>query len=73
MRILLVTHRYPPLGVTGVERLAEQTARSLTAAGHEVTVFTRHDSPAPRRPVLQVMEQDGVHVKVVAGGGHGPR
>ena len=32
MRLLLVTHRYPPFGVTGVERVAEQTAEKLTAA-----------------------------------------
>lgn len=69
MRILLVTHRYPPLGIAGVERLAEQTARSLLAAGHEVTVLTRHDSKAPPQPILERTEQNGVNVAVVTGGG----
>jgi glycosyltransferase involved in cell wall biosynthesis len=69
MRILLVTHRYPPLGVTGVERLSEQTAVGLAAAGHEVTVLTRHDAAAPPVPRLQPTTRNGINVVVVTGGG----
>lgn len=69
MRILIVTHRYPPLGVSGVERLSEQTAVGLRAAGHEVTVLTRHDTQAPSSPVLQRTVRNGVRVAVITGGG----
>lgn len=69
MRVLLVTHRYPPLGVTGVERLSEQTALALTEAGHEVTVLTRHDAEAPPSPILQHTVRNGIDVAVIAGGG----
>lgn len=71
VRILLVTHRYPPLGVTGVERLAEQTARALSASGHQVSVLTRNGAGTPRFPVLQWLTQDGVTVASIAGGGAG--
>ena len=69
MRVLIVTHRYPPLGVTGVERLSEQTAVALTEAGFEVTVLTRDDAEAPPRPVLQHTVRSGINVAVIAGGG----
>jgi glycosyltransferase involved in cell wall biosynthesis len=69
VRVLLVTHRYPPLGVAGVERLAEQTARGLTALGHDVLVLTRHDSNAPPLPILERTEQDGVRVFTLTGAG----
>ena len=69
MRILLVTHRYPPFGVTGVERLSEQTALTLTAAGHEVTVLTRRRRAAPPLPTLRRTAQRGVIVLMIAGGG----
>ena len=32
MKVLLVSHGYPPLGVAGVERLTAQTAGELTRA-----------------------------------------
>ena len=69
MRILLITHRYPPLGVTGVERLSEQTALALTAAGHQVTVLTRDDAQTPPFPTLRRTAQRGVSVAIIAGGG----
>lgn len=67
MRILLVSHGYPPAGVAGVERLSAQAAETLTGRGHEVTVMTRQASWGPlelRREVRQ-----GVPVIVVRGGG----
>ncbi|HLH65311.1 MAG TPA: glycosyltransferase, partial [Solirubrobacteraceae bacterium] len=68
MRVLLVTHRFPPFGLSGVERLSEQTARLLIAAGHPVTVLTRRRSAAPALPTAQAMERDGVPVISIAGG-----
>lgn len=69
LRILLVTHRYPPLGVAGVERLSEQTALALTANGHHVTVLTRHEAPAPPVPKLERSSRRGVEVLIISGGG----
>src|SRR5450755_2635900 len=69
MRILLVTHRYPPFGIAGVERLSEQTALALTAAAHHVTVLTRRESAAPPLPQLQRTERNGIKVSMLAGGG----
>lgn len=69
MRILLVTHRYPPFGVTGVERVAEQTAATLTAGGDEVIVLTRMESAAPAFPTLERSRHRGIDVLMIAGGG----
>ncbi len=69
MRILLVTHRYPPFGLSGVERLAEQTAQDLTATGHQVFVLTRRESAAPPLPRLQRSNRNGIPVIMASGGG----
>ena len=69
MRILLVTHLYPPDGVAGVERVSEQSARTLAAAGHTVTVLTRRATPEPVLPVIERGERDGITVITVTGGG----
>jgi glycosyltransferase involved in cell wall biosynthesis len=69
VRILLVTHRYPPFGLSGVERLSEQTALALSADRHEVTVLTRRESAAPALPTLQPSVRHGVNVLTIAGGG----
>ena len=69
MRVLLITHRYPPFGFGGVERLAEQTATALIADGHDVTVLTRRESAAPPLPALQQTDRRGVKVLMMAGGG----
>jgi glycosyltransferase involved in cell wall biosynthesis len=68
MKVLLVCHRYPPLGVAGVERLSAQTAEALRARGHEVTVLTRRESPSPAL-TLERWTQDGVPVVSIVGGG----
>jgi glycosyltransferase involved in cell wall biosynthesis len=52
MRVLLVTHRFPPDGVGGVERYVERLAAGLAAAGDEVTVLARQPRRFPRRPAL---------------------
>jgi glycosyltransferase involved in cell wall biosynthesis len=69
VRILLVTHGYPPVGVAGVERLSEQTARSLTALGNEVTVLTRRVTPAPPNPKIEHGVRDGIQILTITGGG----
>jgi glycosyltransferase involved in cell wall biosynthesis len=69
MKVLLVCHRYPPTGVAGVERLSAQTAATLTARGHEVTVLTREPSEAPPSLKLQREFRQGVSVQSVVGGG----
>ncbi len=40
MKVLLVTHLYPPGHTAGTEQYTAQLARGLTARGHEVAVFT---------------------------------
>lgn len=73
MRILMVSHGYPPWGLAGVERVTQQTARALSEAGHEVTVFSRRSTPAPSLPRLERARRiDGVQV-AMAGGGGNPR
>jgi glycosyltransferase involved in cell wall biosynthesis len=71
MRILMVSHGYPPWGLAGVERVTQQTARSLSEAGHEVTVFSRRATPAPSLPRLERARRiDGVQVAMAGGGGN---
>jgi glycosyltransferase involved in cell wall biosynthesis len=73
VRVLLVSHGYPPFGVAGVERVTERTARALTAAGHSVTVLSRRTTPAPPLPSVERSRlQDGVNVVMVSGGGMAP-
>jgi glycosyltransferase involved in cell wall biosynthesis len=67
VRILLVTHRYPPDGVTGVERIAEWTANGLRYEGDEVTVMTRRPTRAPSVSVER-SRRDGVNVLTLVGG-----
>jgi glycosyltransferase involved in cell wall biosynthesis len=69
VRVLLVCHGYPPLGVAGVERVSAQTAERLTARGHEVTVLTRRPSEAPATLTLERDRRNGVPVISIAGGG----
>ena len=69
MRVLLVTHRYPPYGSAGVERVSEQTAVGLAAAGHEVMVFTRESAATPALPILVRARRNAIDVLTVKGGG----
>ena len=69
LRVLLVSHEYPPFGVAGVERHTEATAAGLAERGHEVTVLTRRSGPAPPHPTLQREMRDGIDVLTLAGGG----
>ena len=73
MRILLVSQGYPPFGLTGVERVTEQTGLALTSAGHEVTVLSRRLTPVPPLPsVERTRHRGGVDLVMIAGGGAPP-
>jgi glycogen synthase len=42
LRILMLSWEYPPVVVGGLGRHVHALSTSLVAAGHEVTVITRH-------------------------------
>lgn len=69
MRVLLVSHGYPPIGVAGVERLTAQLAGELRARGHQVWVFTRQPDETPPTLSLRREIRDGIPVYVAIGGG----
>jgi len=69
VKVLLVSHGYPPVGVAGVERLTAQTASELIRRGHEAVVFTRDPSELPRTLGLRRDVRDGVPVLTMVGGG----
>jgi glycosyltransferase involved in cell wall biosynthesis len=69
MKVLLVCHRYPPVGVAGVERISAQTAEALIERGHDVTVLTRQPSESPSTPALRRDTRAGVPVVSIVGGG----
>jgi glycosyltransferase involved in cell wall biosynthesis len=48
MNVLLMTHRFPPDGVAGVERITEDLADGLARRGEAVTVVTRQWSRRAR-------------------------
>lgn len=56
-RILMLSWEYPPLLVGGLGRHVHALATSLVAAGHEVTVVTRHVPGALREEYAE-----GVHI-----------
>lgn len=69
LRVLLVTHRYPPEGLAGVERYTQTLASELTRRGHSAIVVTRQLEPSAsalhrRREV----EENGVVVHRFVGG-----
>ena len=57
LRVLMLSWEYPPVMVGGLGRHVHALATALAAAGHEVTVVTRHATDAPLEEVL-----DGVRV-----------
>jgi len=69
MRVLIVTRHFPPFGVTGVERVAEQTALELRAAGDTVTVLFRRETQAPPMPLVEPGSHRGIETRMIAGGG----
>jgi glycogen(starch) synthase len=57
LRVLLLSWEYPPVMVGGLGRHVHALATSLAAAGHQVTVVTRHSPDAPLEEI-----QDGVRI-----------
>jgi glycogen(starch) synthase len=57
LRVLMLSWEFPPVVVGGLGRHVHQLATALVAAGHEVTVVTRH---APDAPLEEYV--DGVRV-----------
>jgi glycosyltransferase involved in cell wall biosynthesis len=60
VRVLLLAHRYPPMGRGGVETWARELAAALAEAGHPAAVLTRDDRDPPERaPFTVAVERDG--------------
>ncbi|WP_422774312.1 glycosyltransferase family 4 protein [Plantactinospora sp. WMMC1484] len=57
LKILILSWEYPPVLVGGLGRHVHALATALAAAGHQVTVVTRHGEGAPMEAYA-----DGVHV-----------
>ncbi|MBB5872818.1 glycogen(starch) synthase [Allocatelliglobosispora scoriae] len=57
LRIMMLSWEYPPVVVGGLGRHVHALATSLAAAGHHVTVVTRH---APGAPIEE--DAEGVHI-----------
>jgi glycogen(starch) synthase len=57
LRILMLSWEYPPVVVGGLGRHVHKLSTALVAAGHEVTVVTRHAAGAPLEEYV-----DGVRV-----------
>jgi glycosyltransferase involved in cell wall biosynthesis len=69
MKVLLVTHRFPPDGVAGVERITQDLANVLARDGETVTVVTRQWSRRARviRRWKRELMPNGVHVERLPG------
>lgn len=64
MRILIVSHGYPPNKAAGAELRAERTARGLIARGHDVAVIAVESTQHTSRDFEWVDQvQDGVYVR----------
>jgi glycosyltransferase involved in cell wall biosynthesis len=68
LRIMLVSHRFPPDAVAGVERYTEALAARLTAGGDAVAVVTRQPGWEPRPALRRERLADGTAVYRLAGG-----
>lgn len=62
MRVLYVTHLYPPVHSAGVEVFASTTARLLADRGHDVTVLTTEKDIARADLSLHRRRHDGLQV-----------
>ncbi len=60
MKVLILSDRYPPYDIGGAERIAFYHARALVERGHEVEVFTAHESV--RGASASIENQDGVRI-----------
>jgi glycosyltransferase involved in cell wall biosynthesis len=62
MKVLLVSHNYPPAHRGGTELYTEQLARGLAARGHSVVVFTADKDIARPHLSLWRREHEGIAV-----------
>ena len=67
--MLLVSHRFPPDSVAGVERITQSLAAELVRRGDTVTVVTRRTLPPPSQP-QRILERlpDGTRLVRLVGG-----
>ncbi|MEL6429837.1 MAG: glycosyltransferase [Planctomycetota bacterium] len=65
MRLLFVTHRYPPDGTAGVETYIARLCALALQRGHEVCVWTAAKDVARREATVVRSERDGVPVHAV--------
>jgi glycosyltransferase involved in cell wall biosynthesis len=69
MRVLLVTHRYPPDGLGGVERYTQTLAAELVKNGVTVSIVTRRPVSAPPEPrIVRERLSDGTALFRFVGG-----
>lgn len=73
MRILIVTHRYPPDGNAGVETYAATLARGFRDRGQEVTVLTAVKDVSRRDRSVHRREHEGIPVIEVTSNLYGTR
>lgn len=62
VRVLLVSHRYPPVNTAGTEVYTASVAARLSAAGAEVEVFCADKDVGEEDRSLRVREHEGVRV-----------
>lgn len=62
MRVLLVSHRYPPANTAGTEVYTAEVAKRLTARGDEVEVFCAEKAIGEPDRSVRVREHEGVQV-----------
>jgi len=65
MRVLLVSHRFPPHSSAGTEVYTAELARRLQARGHEVHVFSSHKDTGRDDLTLERRSHEGVPVTEV--------
>ena len=62
VKVLLVSHRFPPAHTAGTEVYTQELGRHLVSAGHLVHVFTAEKDVGRRDLTLHRREQDGLTV-----------
>jgi glycosyltransferase involved in cell wall biosynthesis len=69
MRVMLVSHRFPPDGIAGVERITQALASDLARRGDDVSIFTREPDDDRERPMLtrERLTSGGTVFRVVGG------
>ena len=65
MKVLIVSHRFPPEGNAGTETYAANLARGLAGRGHEVRVFAAAKDIGARDLSVRRREHEGIHVEEV--------